>query len=60
MRRARELAESGRFARWSDIEFELRHREELEGARGLLDSRFIREELDRICAQARGKQGQNA
>lgn len=53
MRRARELAESGRFVRWDEIEFELRQREELEGARDFLDNRSIREELNRTCAKAR-------
>jgi hypothetical protein len=60
MRRARELAESGKFASWDQIEFELRYREELPEARGVLDSRFIRDELDQTCAQARAKQGQYA
>jgi hypothetical protein len=53
MQRAMELAQSGEFDGWIDIEFELRHAEGLEEARGWLDSRFVREELDQICKQNR-------
>jgi hypothetical protein len=59
MRRARELAQSGNFDRWSDIEFELRVREGFSEAREWLDTRFIRSELDGICAQARKKHPPN-
>jgi hypothetical protein len=53
MQRARELAQSGEFDGWIDIEFELRNAEGLEEAKGWLDSRFVREELDQICKQNR-------
>ena len=49
-RRARELAASGKFKGWLDIEFELRYREGLPKARDWLDRRAVRDELDRLCS----------
>ena len=54
-RRARELAESGRFERWSQIEFELRFKEGFPEARTVLGDDFIRDELDSICQRVRAK-----
>jgi hypothetical protein len=53
--RAYALARTGRFSVWNEIEFELRCVEGFEEARGWLDSRTIREELDRICKQSAPK-----
>jgi hypothetical protein len=52
-RRAKELAESGRFSGWLGIEFELRYVEGLQKARVWLDSEPIRDELDILCQQAK-------
>ena len=51
-RRAEELARTGRFADWQAIEFRLRYVEGYSEARGWLDSHFIRERLDTLCAEA--------
>ncbi len=53
--RARELARSGRFSNWLAIEHELRFEEGVPEARFCLDDERIREELDRMCAEARGE-----
>jgi hypothetical protein len=55
LRRAKELAESGRFSGWLGIEFELRYGEGFELARVWLDYAPLREELDIICRQAQAK-----
>jgi hypothetical protein len=54
-RRAKELAESGRFSGWLGIEFELRYVEGLQKARVWLDSEPIRDELDILCRQAKSR-----
>jgi hypothetical protein len=54
-RRARELAQSGRFSGWLGIEFELRYVEGVPEARIWLDSEPIREELDILCRQAKSR-----
>jgi hypothetical protein len=54
-RRAKELAESGRFSGWLGIEFELRYVEGLQKARVWLNSEPIREELDILCRQAKSR-----
>ncbi len=59
LRRARELARSGRFSNWLAIEKELRFEEWVPEAPFCLDDERIREELDRMCAEAR-KGGVNA
>lgn len=51
-RRARELAESGKYQDWLSIEMALRHEGFLE-ARQLLDSHFLRQELNDMCKSAR-------
>jgi hypothetical protein len=53
--RARELAESGQYRNWHEIEAQLRLREDWPEARDLLDSTFIRDELDVLCQRATGK-----
>jgi hypothetical protein len=53
LRRARELAESGRFSGWLGIEFELRYGEGFELAHTWLDYPPVRAELDIICQQAK-------
>jgi hypothetical protein len=52
LRRARELAESGRFEGWQGIEFELRFFEGFSKARVWLIG-SIRRELDDLCRHAR-------
>ena len=52
LRRARELAESGRFEGWQGIEFELRFFEGFPKARTWLAGPF-RRELDDLCRHAR-------
>ena len=52
-KRARELATSGRYYSWRDIEVALRFEEDLPGARQWLDNPSIRDELDRLCEHAR-------
>ncbi len=46
------LAQSGEYAGWWDIEAEL-ERQEFSRARQLLDNKQIRERLDGMCAEAR-------
>jgi hypothetical protein len=53
LRRAKELAASGRFAGWLGIEFELRYGEGFELAHAWLDYPPVRAELDIICQQAK-------
>lgn len=53
--RARELAASGEFADHQAIEFHLRFVEGVE-ARGALDDRLLRRELDAVCTQAKHPQ----
>ena len=60
IRRARELAETGKYARWNAIEFELRFVEGIEEARRCLADRPIRDELDDICARTHKKRDQDA
>jgi hypothetical protein len=52
-RRSRELAESGDYDNWLDIETHLVSNEGFLEAREWLDSRFIREQLDAICSRAK-------
>jgi hypothetical protein len=52
LRRARELADSGRFEGWQSIEFELRFFEGFSKARTWLIGP-IRKELDELCRHAR-------
>lgn len=51
--RARELAGSGNFHNWLGIEQYLRLEEFCPEARHVLDNELTREELDRLCKQAR-------
>ncbi len=46
------LAQSGEYAGWCDIEAELEG-QEFSRARQLLDDKQIRERLDTMCAEAR-------
>lgn len=50
-RRACELARSGKFKDWISIEIALRH-EGYPEARQILDSQFLRQELNEMCNQA--------
>jgi hypothetical protein len=52
-RRARQLAESGRFERWQGIEFELRFVEGVREAGAWLGNEPLREELDILCQRAK-------
>ena len=60
IRRARELAETGKYARWNAIEFELRFVGGIDEARRWLADRPIRDELDGICARTHKKRDQDA
>jgi hypothetical protein len=55
LRRAKELAESGRFSGWMGIQFELRYGEGFELAHTWLDYPPLRAELDNICQEAKTK-----
>jgi hypothetical protein len=54
-KRARELAMSGRYYSWRDIEIVLRFEEDFPEARQWLDHPSIRDELDRLCKHAQQK-----
>ena len=51
--RARELARSGNFYGWPPLEFELRFEDGYAEAREWLHRPTTRDELDRICQEAR-------
>ena len=53
--RARELAKSGRFFNWHDIEVYLRYHEHCLEARHVLDDERTREELDTLCKEAQSR-----
>ena len=59
LRRARELAEFGKFTGWLAIEHELRFEEGIYEARQELDNERIRDELDRLCKAAMQKATQS-
>ncbi len=46
------LAQSGEYAGWWDIEAELKN-QEFSGARQLLDNKQTRQRLDSMCSEAR-------
>lgn len=50
--RARELAKSGKFLNWYEIEVHLRHEEHCPEARHVLDDERVREELDKLCKES--------
>jgi hypothetical protein len=52
-KRAGELAMSGHYYSWRDIEVVLRFEDDLPAARQWLDNPSIRDELDRLCEHAR-------
>ena len=58
--RARELARSGKFYGWRPIVFELGFEEGFAEARSWLYSETTRDELDRICREARASKGKAA
>ena len=51
--RAQELAQTGEFRNWLQIEHHLRFEEFMPEARHVLDHERTREELDRLCREAR-------
>ena len=53
LRRAPELARSGNYTGWWDIEVHLRTEEDCPQARHALDDERVRENLDRLCREAR-------
>ena len=59
-KRAFELAQSGNFGRWIEIEFHLRHVEGFPEARQELDRRATRDLLDQICAESKQRAADNA
>ena len=56
-RRAYELARSGLFSSYQVIEWELRFEEDLLEARDVLDDERTRDELDRLCKEAKQQSG---
>ena len=52
-RRARELAQTGQFSGWYEIEVHLRREESCHEARHILDNERMRENLDRLCSEAK-------
>ena len=58
--RAREMARSGRFYGWPPIAFELRFEDGFEDAREWLYRAATRDELDRLCRQARAAKDEAA
>ncbi len=53
VRRARELASSGRHRSWVSIEGEMRSADQIPRRNSPLDDCFLRGELDFLCAAAR-------
>jgi hypothetical protein len=51
--KARELARSGKFYGWPPLEFELRFEDGFSEAREWLHEAATRDELDRLCREAR-------
>jgi len=58
--RARELARSGKFHGWRPIAFELRFEKGYEEAREWLHHAAVRDELDRLCQEARATKDEAA
>ncbi|MCA0058034.1 hypothetical protein [Mesorhizobium sp. B261B1A] len=56
LRRSRDLADTGDFAGWLQIEWRIVHQERLHEARHVLDNSFIRSQLDEACKRARAKE----
>ena len=50
---ARKLAKFGQFLNWLEIEHHLRFEENCPEARHVLDNELTREELNRVCKEAR-------
>jgi hypothetical protein len=59
LRRARELAESGRFEGWQGIEFQLRFFDGFSRARIWINGP-VRKELDALCGNARIRRSRSA
>ena len=57
--RARKLAQSGMFHGWSPIAFELRFEDGFEEAREWLYTATTRDELDRMCREARSSKSRS-
>jgi hypothetical protein len=58
--RARKLARSGKFYGWPPLEFELRFEDGFSEARDWLYTATTRDELDRICQEARASKDEAA
>jgi hypothetical protein len=58
--KARQLAKSGKFHGWSPIAFELRFEDGFEESREWLYTATTRDELDRICREARASKNEAA
>jgi hypothetical protein len=58
--RARELARSGKFHGWRPVAFELQFEKGYEEGREWLHSAAVRDELDRLCHNARASKDQAA
>ncbi len=58
-RMSRELANSGNYAGWLDIEMALRAQGYSE-ARTQLDNRYVRGELDALCKAAKARKAKDA
>lgn len=48
-----EMARSGNYPGWAEIEFELRFRAKIPEVHEMLEDPFIRAEIDRLCREAR-------
>ncbi len=51
--RVYEMAHSGEYSGWAEIEQELRINEKIPEARQMFEDPFIRAEIDRLCEAAR-------
>lgn len=60
VRRARELADSGKFSGWLQIEWHIRFDENFQDARHVLDDQFTRSQLDEACKRAKAKETADA
>lgn len=51
--RVYEMAHSGNYPGWAEIERELRVKEKIAEAREMFEDPFIRADIDRLCREAR-------
>lgn len=51
--RVYEMAHSGNYPGWTEIEWELRFKDKIAEAREMFEDPFIRAEIDRLCREAK-------